>query len=363
MLPILHHRQRRGTLAFTLAVLLIEHAVPRTVSAWAVPAATPPAAAEPSRDKLAEADRHFRRGVDLYEDGDMAAALVEFARAYDIVPSYKILYDLGQVAYRRQDYVRALNHFQRYLGDGRDIIAPERRRQVEDDVRRLEQRIGRIVVEVNPDDNGAELRLDDVPVGAAPLLDPLLANVGTRKVELIRPDGDRQTQLVDLVGGETAHLRFPRTAVLRLTPTAADLGRGAGGAAAASLTLVNLPNTLPATTDEPARGWSVWAGWTLTGLLAAVATATGVVALNSSRDLQQSRDAYPVAPGVLDRLSRRAHTLALTTDGLLVGAAVAAAVSLYLTVRHAGVAEAPATTDGGSRFSSVRRDQQRRLRP
>ncbi|MEO5769316.1 MAG: hypothetical protein ABIS92_13275 [Polyangia bacterium] len=362
MIRTFHDRRTRRALAFTLTVLLTERAVLQTASAWEVPAATPPAAAEPSRDKVAEADRHFRRGVDLYEDGDLAAALVEFSRAYDIVPSYKILYDLGQVAYRRQDYVRALNYFQKYLGDGRDGIAPERRRQVEDDVRRLEQRIGLIVVDVHPDDSGAELRLDDVPVAAAPLLTPLLANVGTRKVELIRPGGERQTQVIDLVGGETAHLRFPRMAVLRFTPTAADLGRGAGGAAA-SPTLVKVPGTSPATTDEPSRGWSVWAGWTLTGLLAAGAATTGVFALSSSRDLQQRREAYPVVPGELDRLSRRAHALALTTDGLLAGAAVAAAVSLYLTVRRAGATQPPATTEGGSRVSSVHRDQQRRLRP
>ena len=50
------------------------------------------------------AREHFERGVDYYGEGDYRAALIEFQRAYSIQPTYRLLYNLGQVAYELRDY-------------------------------------------------------------------------------------------------------------------------------------------------------------------------------------------------------------------------------------------------------------------
>jgi hypothetical protein len=78
--------------------------------------------------------------------------------------------------------------------------------------------------------------------------------------------------------------------------------------------------------------------WSATALLAAGAAISGGMALAASRDLQQRRDGYPLAPGDLDAPSDRARRLALVTDGFLAGALLMAAASLYVTLDPAGQA-------------------------
>lgn len=48
-------------------------------------------------DQEDEARVHYAQGVDLYKDGKFEQASIAFERAYEIAPSYKILWNIGQV--------------------------------------------------------------------------------------------------------------------------------------------------------------------------------------------------------------------------------------------------------------------------
>src|SRR5204863_71029 len=87
--------------------------------------------------------------------GDFGAALAEFRRAYELMPSYKILYNLGQVSYQRHDYAAALRAFRQYLADGDDAIPDERRREVAGAIVDLESRVGRVEIASGDEANGA----------------------------------------------------------------------------------------------------------------------------------------------------------------------------------------------------------------
>ena len=91
-------------------------------------AAAPQAAA--SDDATKEAIGRFKRGLELYKDGAFAAALIEFRKAYEIAPNYRVLYNIGQVCSEMQDYVCAVRSFDAYLAQATDLT-PERRREVE----------------------------------------------------------------------------------------------------------------------------------------------------------------------------------------------------------------------------------------
>ncbi|MES1205000.1 MAG: hypothetical protein ABUS79_03605 [Pseudomonadota bacterium] len=331
---------RRGKRAAGVAILVASLAGATRAAATPVglEGRAPSAAA-----KTAEAKEHFQRGVDLYDEGDSSGALVEFSRSYQIVPAFKVLYNMGQLAYQRQDYVAALGHLRRYLEDGGDSVAPERRRQVEQDIKRLEVRIGRIEVETHED--GADILLDDVDVAKAPLVEPLLANVGRRKVGFVSRRGARQTRWVEVAGGETAHVRFdparPSSPALSAGARATRPGRSAfllTPAAGMVLTKTGLPTSgrkEDDTEDENLRPRSrgKWLAWATAGLLGAGAATAGAFAYSASRDLQRSRDAYPIASGDLESGGRQARLLAWTSDGLLVGTALVTAWAIYLTAR------------------------------
>ena len=98
---------------------------------------------------MVEAQAHFKRGVELYEDNDLAAALVEFRRAYDLVPNYRVLYNLGRVASALHDYATALRHYRQYLAEGGSQVVPSRRLEVEGEIVKLTSRVGqvRVIVE------------------------------------------------------------------------------------------------------------------------------------------------------------------------------------------------------------------------
>ena len=101
--------KRRGFVASMLAFTMV---------------ATPLAA---RADNTEEAKSHFQRAVDLFHEADFRAALIEFQRAYDAAPNYKVLYNLGQTAQELQDYAGALKAFRGYLdGGGREIPAARR---------------------------------------------------------------------------------------------------------------------------------------------------------------------------------------------------------------------------------------------
>ena len=54
----------------------------------------------------------------MFEESNFTGALAEFRRAHAIAPSYRLLYNIGQVCYLLRDYPCALDSFSRYLSQG-----------------------------------------------------------------------------------------------------------------------------------------------------------------------------------------------------------------------------------------------------
>src|SRR5688572_21286235 len=76
-------------------------------TAPADPAPAEPAAPEPSAEAKQEARERFNQGLALFEDGDYGLALIEFERAYAVVPDYRVLYNIAQVNIQLGRYAKA----------------------------------------------------------------------------------------------------------------------------------------------------------------------------------------------------------------------------------------------------------------
>lgn len=160
-----------------------------------------PASAVPPPDGAGqEASRHFERGVKLAEEEDWPAALIEFSRAYAIDPNYRVLYDIGQCQYQLHQYPGALAAFQRYLAEGRDLVAPDRRARVEADIDLLRGRVAEL--QVSSRIAGAEVSVDDVVVGTTPLMAPIVVSAGRRKVAVSKAGAAATVRYVELAGEE-----------------------------------------------------------------------------------------------------------------------------------------------------------------
>ena len=253
-----------------------------------------------------EASRHFQRGVDLYTDGDYRGALVEFKKAYTLLPRSNVLYDIGETEYQLQDYSSALKTLERFLSET-GAGAPHRS-EVEETVEVLRTRVGRI--SLTADVSGCDVSVDDQPQGTTPLGRALLVSVGTRKVTVSCTGRPPSQKRVEVLGGETVRvdLKIPPPLLVPHEPPA------------------------PSENDRKAAHQSnVNTAWTVTAILGVTTIGLYTAALIESNQLGDLKQRYPTDPGTLDSKSKWTTGLSISGD-VLAGATVAAAcVSAYLT--------------------------------
>src|SRR4029078_4690037 len=82
----------------------------------------------------------------------------------------------GQPALAVRRYVRALRALEQYLHEGEGHISPERLADVQSMIETLRSRTAHLTITVNV--KGAEISLDDHPVGTSPLSEPVVVDVG-----------------------------------------------------------------------------------------------------------------------------------------------------------------------------------------
>src|SRR6266852_3995218 len=86
------------------------------------------AMADPAtKDQVKEAEPHFFKGVDFFNENDFPNAVIEFKKAYEIAPDFHVLFNVGQACYQAQNYACALDAFTRYVADGGTQIQAKRR--------------------------------------------------------------------------------------------------------------------------------------------------------------------------------------------------------------------------------------------
>ncbi len=259
-----------------------------------------------------EGEEHFARGVELYQEGNYKAAVVEFRRSYEASRRFGVLYNVGQAQYQTVDYVGALTTFRRYLRDGGDKIPHARRAEVEQEIARLRTRVGRMNIKVAQ--AGAEITVDDDKVGMSPLPDEVLVSTGVRRVTVTKDGYKPFSKAIDVAGGDS---------------TKVDVGL-------LPVTDGNEANEVspPRPPVEPVQEKRIpWEGWITAGALTVGAVVTGVIALKENSDLVDARGTFNVPSATLSGASTRTKAFAIISDVCTVGALVAGGISLYLTLK------------------------------
>lgn len=267
-----------------------------------------------TKASLDEAQRRFQRGKELYDESDFQAALVEFRRAYELAPNYRLLYNIAQVQYQLQDYPATLRTFNRYLTEGQGDVSPQRREEVQKEIERLKSRIASVSVTVNMAQ--AEILVDDVSVGKAPLSEPVLVSIGRRKISASLSGYVPVSKVVEVAGMDSIKVN------LELSETADARGGEAGR-----------ENGSGSAPEAPQKGRGIpWAAWAITGGLGLATGITGGLALAASGDLTKKLDTFGTSPADFEAAGSKTKALALTTDILLGATVVGAGVSLILTL-------------------------------
>lgn len=272
-------------------------------------------AAPPTREQKAEAQRRFEAGKDLYEENDFRGALIEFKRAYQLAPHFKLLYTIAQVYYQLQDYASSLQTFEKYLTDGGREVPAARRAEVDKEIERLKTRVAKVEIVCNK--KGAEVAIDEVEVGSTPLSKPVLVSAGRRKITVSMKGKATVSRVLDVAGGDSTSV------TIELQDEEARSKPAASSAPA--------PSSKPEGLGPASKG--VWIGWGVTGALAVGTVITGVLALQASKNLADKRETANVGADALEAASTKTSALALTTDILGAATLVAGGVSLYFTLK------------------------------
>lgn len=261
-------------------------------------------------EREVEAGARFERGVELYGEGNLDAALVQFERAYELIPNYRVLYNLAQIQAERHEYVAALSFYERYLEQGGDQVPEARRVESLAQIESLRERVGQLWVE--SDVPGAKLFVDDELVSALPLSSPIPINAGVRRLRLEKPGYTPVFRKLKVAGGDTPRVRIPLRAAVASAASSSDVASSSDRAR---------PDYRPA-----------WIASAATVVLAGASVTMGLLARAANRDLDRSLDLFPGRPEQVEHDRSRLKTYAALTDGLAAVSILSLGVSLYLGV-------------------------------
>ena len=288
--------------------------------------AAEPKGGAPSAAAKDEARARLQKGLKLYDQGAFEAALSELQRAYELAPTYKLLYNIGLVYRALNDDAGALKAFTQYVDQGGKDVPTKRRADVERQISELKSLVATLTITSNVED--AEVTIDDVPAGKTPLAAPVVVNAGRRKITATKAGLAPVTEVVNVAGQDTKTIALSFDLAPEQPP----------GSASA-------PPVPPPPREGTSSTRSIpWVGWAATGVLATGAIVTGALALSASRELKTDREG-PTTRAELDAAQKKTKTWALVTDVLTGATLVAGGVSLYFTLKK-DEGQAPSTEVG-----------------
>jgi tetratricopeptide (TPR) repeat protein len=273
--------------------------------------------AEAKPTKKEEASERFLKGVELYDSGDLRAALIEFRRAYELVPTYQVLYNMGQTASELKDYVEAYDYYKSYLRKGKDKIDTDRRKEVSGQIKMLEGYLASIKIRVSEDD--AEVSVDGVVVGVSPLYQAIKVSAGRRKIVVNKEGFAPWERKLDLAGRDKEAV----TVELISYSGGSDeenvgnpfLGDGAGS-------------------NNEGFSNSFWASATITGLFAIGTSVAAIQTYRASNNYDEALRKVPTNAQNLKIAGDNLRQLALITDVTLGLTAVGVITTLILAGRN-----------------------------
>lgn len=269
-----------------------------------------PQADQKQEQRVTEARQAYQRALAQFDAGEFTAALAGFRRAFELAPSFHILYNMAVVHMALEDAAASMEAFEQYLQEGAEQVPPERREEVRRELAELSRRVAWLDVRVNRAD--AQIWIDDRDVGTSPLARRLRLNPGMYLVR-VRDRSDRlEEQIVRLQPGEERVVSFQlegeRVTESPQTPT------------------------VPVQ-SEPSTAQPPWLAWGVTGALAVSAGIAGFGAMRASAEERATQEKRGVTPDELRDARDAVRGWALATDIFLAATAVGAGVSLYLTLR------------------------------
>lgn len=183
----------RGIPASAAALCVTLAAGAALAQAPSTPPEAPPAAASPAPESspaplsdslTGSAKEAYDSGKQLYRTGDFAGALLQFERAYDLSSDARLLWNVAICEKNLHHYARARKVLERYQIEAGPQLTEQNRKDAKDLSAALSKFVSTLRVSVT--EPGASIFIDDEQVGKSPLAEPLLVDMGPRRIRVIK---------------------------------------------------------------------------------------------------------------------------------------------------------------------------------
>src|SRR4051812_7106673 len=184
----------RALPAFLLVCLL--GPIPRAADA----ADADPSSSNSAAEATAEARRHFKLGIKLYQDTNYPGALAEFEAAYAAKPGPSSLQNVALCQKALFRYREAAASLEQLLQAHGTELSEGERKAVTDAIVELHGLVGSIVVNVEPSD--AKVTVDGRAVPLSELRTGVEVNVGEHTIVADLPGYARLSRMVRVASGQ-----------------------------------------------------------------------------------------------------------------------------------------------------------------
>ncbi len=190
----------RAISAFCIACLttLVAGAVHAAPSAGAEAVPAPPAPG--ASDATAEARRHFKLGIRLYQDTNYAGALAEFTAAYAAKPGPGSLQNVALCQKALFRYREAAQTLEQLLAQHAAELSDGEKKSVRDAITELDALVGSIVVDVEPSD--AKVTIDGRALSLSEQKAGVELNVGEHTIVADESGFARLVRVVSVASGQ-----------------------------------------------------------------------------------------------------------------------------------------------------------------
>jgi len=284
------------------------------------PDAPPPPPVEPdpatkaAAKKLLDGGDAFLKKGDSYTKRKKAAqataeyerALAAYTKAFDLVGNPKIYFPIASAEEKLERWLPAATHYRQFLAGAGEVDA-KLRAEAEKRLEGVKLNIGVLALTITPE--GAQVAIDGNPVGTAPLAEPLFLAPGEYALS-VTADGYKplEQKLTIEAGSESERsLELESAAVIIDTPVKPP------------------PPPEPPPPPPPPSKLALYATGGLTLAFVAGATTTGIMA-KSRNNVWKDESA---SAGRRENARTSGKSLALLTDGLIVGTVVAGGLAAY----------------------------------
>lgn len=256
-------------------------------------------------DFLKKGDRYAKRKKLDQAKSEYERALAAYAKAHELVPNPKIYYPMAIAEEKLEKWVDVATHLRLFLAGVPDADA----KMKADAEKRLENaklNIGVIALSVTPE--GAQISIDGNVVGTAPLAEPLFLAPGEYTMSITADGHKPMEQKVMIEAGSESERTFEleSAAVIIETPRPPPP-----------------PPEIPMPPKPSKTMLYISAGATLAFF--AGATTTGIMAIGKSGTFKDDN----ADEDVREDARQSGKSLALLTDGLVLGTIVAGGLTAY----------------------------------